>query len=86
MKLIDRSRRPFVLTPEGQTYYDGVRKIVQHYYQLEHEVHELHEEVAGRVVVASIYSVGLHDLARCMQDFMRSFPKAKIRLEYLRPI
>ena len=35
--------------------------------------------------VASIYSVGLHDMSRCMQDFMRRYPKAKVRLEYLRP-
>jgi DNA-binding transcriptional LysR family regulator len=42
-------------------------------------------EVGGSVRVASIYSVGLHDMSRCMQDFMRQYPKAKIRLEYLRP-
>jgi len=35
--------------------------------------------------VAAIYSVGLHDMSRCMQDFMRQYPKAKVRLEYLRP-
>ncbi len=40
---------------------------------------------AGLVRVASIYSVGLHDMSRCMQDFMRRYPKAKVRLEYLRP-
>jgi len=37
------------------------------------------------VRVAAIYSVGLHQMSRCMQDFMRSYPKAKIRLEFLRP-
>ena len=42
-------------------------------------------EIAGLVRVASIYSVGLHDMSRCMQDFMRQYPKAKVRLEYLRP-
>ena len=42
-------------------------------------------EIAGLVRVASIYSVGLHDMSRCMQDFMRRYPKAKVRLEYLRP-
>jgi DNA-binding transcriptional LysR family regulator len=36
------------------------------------------------VRVAAIYSVGLHDMSRCMQDFMRRYPKAKVRLEYLR--
>ena len=42
-------------------------------------------EISGLVRVAAIYSVGLHDMSRCMQDFMRRYPKAKVRLEYLRP-
>jgi DNA-binding transcriptional LysR family regulator len=28
VKLIDRSKRPFVLTAEGEVYYDGCRKLV----------------------------------------------------------
>ena len=42
-------------------------------------------DISGLVRVASIYSVGLHDMRQCMQDFMRRYPKAKVRLEYLRP-
>src|SRR5882724_3517611 len=54
VKLIDRSKRPFVLTPEGEVYYEGCRKLVQRYFALEEEVRTLHEEGAGRVSVASI--------------------------------
>jgi DNA-binding transcriptional LysR family regulator len=42
-------------------------------------------EISGLVRVAAIYSVGLHDMSRCMQEFMRNHPKAKVRLEYLHP-
>jgi DNA-binding transcriptional LysR family regulator len=42
-------------------------------------------EITGTVRVAAIYSVGLHDMGRCMQDFMRRYPKARVRLEYLHP-
>jgi DNA-binding transcriptional LysR family regulator len=45
----------------------------------------LHEEVAGRVRVASIYSVGLHHMNRYLQDFLSQYPKANVRLEYLHP-
>ena len=48
-------------------------------------VRSLRMEITGLVRVAAIYSVGLHDLSRCMQDFMRRFPRAKVRLEYQRP-
>ena len=32
VKLIDRTKRPFVLTPEGEVYYEGCRKLVQRYF------------------------------------------------------
>ena len=85
VKLIDRSKRPFVLTPEGETYYEGCRKLVQRYEALEDEVRTLHEEVSGRVRVASIYSVGLHHMNRYLQRFLSQYPKANVRLEYQHP-
>lgn len=85
VKLIDRSKRPFVLTPEGEVYYKGCRELVERYQALEDGVRTLHDEVAGRVRVASIYSVGLHHMSRYMQDFMSQYPRANVRLEYLHP-
>lgn len=85
VKLIDRSKRPFVLTPEGETYFEGCRKLVKRYDALEEQVRTLHEEVSGRVRVVSIYSVGLHHMSRYMQRFLSDYPKANVRLEYLHP-
>lgn len=85
VKLIDRSKRPFVLTPEGEIYFKGCRNIFEQYQTLEDRVRMLHHEVAGRVRVASIYSVGLHLMNRYMQRFMTDHPKANVRLEYLHP-
>lgn len=85
VKLIDRSKRPFVLTPEGETYYEGCRKLVQRYDALEEQVRTLHEEVSGRVRVVSIYSVGLHHMSRYLQQFLAQYPKANVRLEYQHP-
>ncbi len=85
VKLIDRSKRPFVLTPEGEMYYEGCRKLVQRYDALEDQVRTLHEEVSGRVRVVSIYSVGLHHMSRYLQKFLSQYPKANVRLEYQHP-
>jgi DNA-binding transcriptional LysR family regulator len=85
VRLVDRSKRPFVLTPEGQVCHEGFREVLDLYDSVEAHVHSLRKEISGLVRVAAIYSVGLHDISRCMQDFMRNFPKAKVRLEYLRP-
>ena len=83
--LVDRSKRPFVLTLEGQACYEGFREVLELYDSVEARVRSLRMEISGSVRVAAIYSIGLHDMSRAMQEFMRQYPKAKIRLEYLRP-
>ncbi len=85
VKLIDRSKRPFVLTAEGEVYYLGCRSLVQQLNTLEDEVRALHHQVEGRVNVASIYSVGLGHMNRCVQDFLDHHPKAHVGIEYLHP-
>ncbi len=85
VQLIERSKRPLAPTPEGKVFFEGCRKILAAYEGLEDEVRTLHEEVAGRVRVAAIYSVGLHHMSRYVQEFRGQHPKANIRLEYLHP-
>src|SRR5262245_24764966 len=85
VKLIDRTKRPFVLTPEGEVYYEGCRKLVQRYFALEEQVKTLHEEVAGRVSVASIYSIGLSHMNLFVQRFLRDYPKANVHVQYQHP-
>jgi DNA-binding transcriptional LysR family regulator len=85
VQLLDRSTRPFGLTPEGQRYYDGCRQLVKRYFELEEEVRTLHDAEARSLVVASIYSVGLHHMSAFMQRFSATHPRAQVRLEYLHP-
>jgi DNA-binding transcriptional LysR family regulator len=74
-----------VLTLEGEVYYEGCRTVVERYSALEDKVRTLHQEVAGCVRVASIYSVGLHHMSRYLQEFLSQYPRANVRLEYLHP-
>ncbi len=85
VQLIDRSKRPFVLTPEGKRFHEGARVIVQRYDDLEREVRSLHEAAAARLTVASIYSVGLAHMSGCLREFLAAHPRADVRLEYLHP-
>ena len=85
VQLIDRSKRPFLLTPEGHRFHEGARVIVQRYEDLEREVRSLHEAVVARLTVASIYSVGLAHMSRYLREFLGANPRADVRLEYLHP-
>ena len=85
VELIDRSKRPFVLTAEGKAYYDGCRKLVQQYFSLEERVKALHAQVDGRVNIASIYSVGLSYMNDFVKEFQAEHPKAEVNVDYQHP-
>jgi DNA-binding transcriptional LysR family regulator len=87
VKLIDRSKRPLVPTPQGKLYFDGCKDLVERYLDLENKVKALGDEdsVTGTVGVAAIYSVGLHHMSRYVKTFEQSHPRASVRLEYLHP-
>ncbi|QEG37649.1 LysR family transcriptional regulator [Bythopirellula goksoeyrii] len=84
-QLLDRSKRPFVLTPEGKRFFEGCRQIVREYDELENDVRTLRDASAGRLLVASIYSVGLAHMSLFMRQFSAKYPSAQVRLEYLHP-
>jgi DNA-binding transcriptional LysR family regulator len=87
VKLIDRSKRPLVLTTQGKVYYDGCKELVGRYIELENRVKALEHEhkVVGTVGVASIYSVGMHHMSQYKKTFEERYPEASVRLEYLHP-
>ena len=84
-RLIDRSKRPFVLTPEGETCLAGCRDVLRRWQSLEESIRVMHDEFSGRVQVASIYSVGLSHMSELLQQFLVEYPKANVRLEYQHP-
>lgn len=83
--LLDRTKRPFVVTPEGQAFYRTCQGLLETWDKAKSEVAAVKERVAGTVRVAAIYSVGLHDVSRHMQRFMSLYPEARIQLECLHP-
>jgi len=83
--LVDRTKRPFVVTPEGQAFYAAARQLLDGWEKAKAEVAAVKARVDGTVRVAAIYSVGLHDVSRPMQQFRSLYPAARVQLECLHP-
>ena len=83
--LIDRTRRPFAVTPEGQSFYTASREMLEAWEKAKAEVAGVKAQVDGTVRVAAIYSVGLHDMSHHLQRFMSLHPKVRVQLECLHP-
>ncbi len=83
--LIDRTKRPFMVTQEGRAFYDAWRDLLDGYEKAKARIAAVQAQLAGTVRVAAIYSVGLHDLSRHVQRFMALYPQARVLLECLHP-
>ena len=84
-QLIDRSRRPWQLTPEGKLFFQGCQEIVDRYHELEEAVQRRQDPSGYTVRLASIYSVGLHDLSLHVDRFRAAVPGAHVEIEYMHP-
>jgi DNA-binding transcriptional LysR family regulator len=82
--LIERSKKRFRLTREGQVLYDYSKQVIHTYDALHHKLKEIKDLISGTIRVATIYSVGLHDLPPFVTQFLKSYPTVNVHVEYRR--
>jgi len=82
--LIDRSRKQFQLTREGQRIYEASKEILHQYDQLLSELQEMKKVISGTIRISTIYSVGLHELPPFIKKFLHDYPSVNVRIEYRR--
>jgi DNA-binding transcriptional LysR family regulator len=82
--LIERSKKKFRLTREGELLYQASKEIVQTYERLHSQLQELKDIISGTVRVATIYSVGLHMLPPYIKRYLKSYPTVNVHVEYRR--
>lgn len=82
--LIERSKKKFRLTREGDVLYEASKQIVQTYDSLHSRLQELKDIISGTIRVATIYSIGLHALPPYIKRFLKSYPTVNVHVEYLR--
>lgn len=79
-----RGRREVRLTASGEVFYREAKNVLACYDQMTESMRGLVGTISGTVKVATVYSVGLHELPVKVREFMTKFPAAKIDLEYSR--
>jgi len=82
--LIERSKKSFRLTREGQVLYDYSKQIIQSHESLQSKLQELKNVVSGNIRVSTIYSIGLYDLPQYVTKFMQIYPTVNVNVQYRR--
>lgn len=82
--LIERSKKKFRLTREGLVLFEFSKQIIQTFESLQSRLQEIKDIISGTIRVATIYSIGLHNLPPFIKDFLKTFPTVKVDVEYRR--
>ncbi|MEI7733589.1 MAG: LysR family transcriptional regulator [Verrucomicrobiota bacterium] len=82
--LIERSKKHFRLTREGEVLYEYAKQIIQTHDALFSKLQEIKDIISGSMRVATIYSIGLHDLPPYLTKFLKAYPTVNVHVEYRR--
>jgi DNA-binding transcriptional LysR family regulator len=82
--LIERSKKKFRLTREGQVLYEYSKQIIQTADSLQSKLQEIKDVISGTIRLATIYSIGLHDLPPYLKKYLKTYPTVNVHVEYRR--
>ena len=82
--LLERSKKNFRLTREGEVLYNYSKELLRIYDAIRNRMQEIKHVISGEIRVATVYSIGLHDLPPYVKRFMRDYPEVKVHVEYRR--
>src|SRR6266404_1511592 len=80
--LVERSKKQFGLTREGKVVYEYGKHILSTHEALHSKFQEIKSIVSGSIRLATIYSIGLHDLPPYFKKFLKSFPVVNMHVAY----
>jgi LysR family transcriptional regulator, transcriptional activator of the cysJI operon len=82
--LIERTNKNFSVTPEGRAFLQASQEILRIYDSLGDRLTQLRKVVSGRLRIATVHSIGLHELPRNLKLFKKAYPAIEVHVEYLR--
>ena len=82
--LIERSKTNFGLTPEGEIVYDYGKKMLQQFDSFCSKLQGIQKVISGNIRLASVYSIGLHEMPPYIKRFLKDYPDVNVHLEYRR--
>ena len=68
-----------------RSYHEFCKDVLRRKEEFETALDLLKQQVDGTVRVASIYSIGLSEMAQLQEEFSKRRPEAHLAVEYLRP-
>ncbi|MCB1237001.1 MAG: LysR family transcriptional regulator [Verrucomicrobiae bacterium] len=84
VKLVERGRRHFAVTPEGEAFLRAAREIADLHRGIDARLQQMRDVVAGPLRVATVYSIGFHELPPYLAAFRARYPEVELSVQYRR--
>lgn len=84
VKLFERSPHKVSLSKEGEALLPQVEDILEKCMGLKTRIADLKSLPKGDIRIATIYSIGIYELAPVLKKFIRRYPEIHVHLQYRR--
>ncbi len=81
-KLFERRGKKISLTPNGQTFLPFAESLLKTYDEAKMILGETLNKYNGTIRIATIYSIGLHELQPIIRRFLNKYPQIDIQIDY----
>lgn len=80
----ERGKKNFSITPEGSVFHAAALRILEVYRNIDADLLAVRNEVGGPLRLATVYSLGLHELPPLLKDYRTRFPQVELKVSYRR--
>jgi DNA-binding transcriptional LysR family regulator len=81
-KLLERTTRKVLVTEEGRILYEYARDILSKAEEAKAVLLERQDKMVGSIRLATVHSIGLHELPAYLKPYIRKYPQVAIHIAY----
>ncbi len=81
-QLVERTNQGVRLTPEGQVFLEACEQISPLFDQAVQRIARLHGQIKGTLKIATVLTIGLHELPPHVKRFREQFQEAVLEVNY----
>src|SRR5207248_4697546 len=82
VKLLERTTRKVLVTEEGRIFHEYARDILDKIREVRTLLLERQDKMLGTLALATVHSVGLHELPVYLKEYIRRYPDVAIKIDY----
>jgi DNA-binding transcriptional LysR family regulator len=81
-RLLERTTRKVLVTEEGRILYEYAREILSKAEEVKALLLERQDKIVGSVRLATVHSIGLHELPAYLKRYISNYPQVVLHIDY----